>query len=183
MWDLWWTKWHWAGFLRVLRFPLQIYHSTIAPYSSITAPWGVRLLWPSGTLSQPRSSVRGFTSDPAHWLETETESKVSIVSDYRLDDHVTVVQFLAEAENVSSNLCVQTSSEAHPASCPMGTGSPSPGVECGRGVTLITHLHLMPMSRMNRSCTSSTPCRLHGGSRTALLLCSYLAQNMCTKFN
>jgi hypothetical protein len=23
MWDLWWTKWHWAGFLRVLRFPLQ----------------------------------------------------------------------------------------------------------------------------------------------------------------
>jgi hypothetical protein len=27
-----------AGFLRVLRFPLQIYHSTIAPYSSITAP-------------------------------------------------------------------------------------------------------------------------------------------------
>jgi hypothetical protein len=38
MWDLWWTKWHWAGFLRVLRFPLQKYHSTIAPYSSITAP-------------------------------------------------------------------------------------------------------------------------------------------------
>jgi hypothetical protein len=38
MWDLWWTKWHWAGFLRVLRFPLQIYHSIIAPYSSITAP-------------------------------------------------------------------------------------------------------------------------------------------------
>jgi hypothetical protein len=26
------------GFLRVLRLPLQIYHSTIAPYSSITAP-------------------------------------------------------------------------------------------------------------------------------------------------
>jgi hypothetical protein len=25
-------------FSRVLRFPLQIYHSTIAPYSSITAP-------------------------------------------------------------------------------------------------------------------------------------------------
>jgi hypothetical protein len=34
----------------------------------------VRLLWPSSTLSQPRSSDRGFTSDPAHWLETETES-------------------------------------------------------------------------------------------------------------
>jgi hypothetical protein len=62
-------------FLRVLRFPLQIYNSTIAPYSSISAPWGVRLLWPSSTLSQPRSSVRGFTSDPAYWLETERESK------------------------------------------------------------------------------------------------------------
>jgi hypothetical protein len=25
MWDLWWTKWHWAGFLRVLRFsPVNI---------------------------------------------------------------------------------------------------------------------------------------------------------------
>jgi hypothetical protein len=24
MWDLWWTKWHWAGFLRVLRFPLPV---------------------------------------------------------------------------------------------------------------------------------------------------------------
>jgi hypothetical protein len=51
-------------------FPCK-YHSTIAPYSSITAPWGVRSLWPRSTLSQPRSSVRGFTSDPAHWLETE----------------------------------------------------------------------------------------------------------------
>jgi hypothetical protein len=55
--------------------PANIYHSTIAPYSSITAPWGVRLLWPSSTLSHPRSSVRGFTSEPAHWLETEIESK------------------------------------------------------------------------------------------------------------
>jgi hypothetical protein len=24
MWGLWWTKRHWAGFLRVLRFPLPI---------------------------------------------------------------------------------------------------------------------------------------------------------------
>jgi hypothetical protein len=55
-------------------FPCK-YHSTIAPYTSITAPWGVRLLWPSSTLSQPRSSVRGFTSDPAHWLETEIGRK------------------------------------------------------------------------------------------------------------
>jgi murein endopeptidase len=25
--------------------------------------------------TQPRSSVKGFTSDPAHWLETEKERK------------------------------------------------------------------------------------------------------------
>jgi hypothetical protein len=33
---------------------------------------------------------------------------------------------------------VQTSPEAHPASCTMGTGS-FPGVRCGRGVTLTPH--------------------------------------------
>jgi hypothetical protein len=66
-------------FSEYFGFPCR-YHSTIAPYSSITAPWGVRLLWPSSTLSQPRSSVRGFTSDPAHWLETEIESKESKIS-------------------------------------------------------------------------------------------------------
>jgi hypothetical protein len=31
----------------------------------------------------------------------------------------------------------------------------SPGVKCGRGVTLTTHLHLVPRSWMSRSCTSS----------------------------
>jgi hypothetical protein len=25
MWDLWWTKWHWAGFLQVLLFPQPIF--------------------------------------------------------------------------------------------------------------------------------------------------------------
>jgi hypothetical protein len=33
------------------------------------------------------------------------------------------------AKDFSSSLCVQTSSEAHPASYPMGTGSLSPGVK------------------------------------------------------
>jgi hypothetical protein len=32
----------------------------------------------------------------------------------------------AETKDYPSNLCVQTSSEAHPASYPMGTGGPSP---------------------------------------------------------
>jgi hypothetical protein len=63
---------------------------------------------------------------------------------------------------------VQTSSEAHPASCPMDTGGPFPGgVKRGRAVTLTTHLLIVPRSRVRRSYTSSLPCRLHGGSRTA----------------
>jgi hypothetical protein len=33
----------------------------------------------------------------------------------------------AKAKDFSSNLCVQTGSGAHPASCTMGTGGPFPG--------------------------------------------------------
>jgi hypothetical protein len=36
--------------------------------------------------------------------------------------------------------CVQASSEGHPASYPIGTGSPFPGIKGGRGVTTTTHL-------------------------------------------
>jgi hypothetical protein len=42
-------------------------------------------------------------------------------------------------ENISSSLCVQTGSGAHPASCTIGTGGPFPGVKRGRVVTLTTH--------------------------------------------
>jgi hypothetical protein len=41
---------------------------------------------------------------------------------------------------------VQTGPGAHPASCTMGTGS-FPGVESGRGVTLIPHLLLVQSSK------------------------------------
>jgi hypothetical protein len=50
-------------------------------------------------------------------------SSVSIVSDYRLDDQVTGVRPPTEAKDFSCSLCVQTSSEAHPASYPMDTTS------------------------------------------------------------
>jgi hypothetical protein len=43
------------------------------------------------------------------------------VSDNGLDDHAIRVLSPAGAKNFSSNLCVQTGSGAHPASCPMGT--------------------------------------------------------------
>jgi hypothetical protein len=74
----------------------------------------------------------------------------------------------AEAKDFSSNLCVQTGSEAHPASCPMGTGGPFPGAKRGRGVTLTTHPHLLPRSRMSRSYTSSPSSATMACSGTAL---------------
>jgi hypothetical protein len=54
-------------------------------------------------------------------------SSVRIVSGYVLDNQVTELRFPAEARYFSSNLCVQTGSEAHPASCTMGTGGPFAG--------------------------------------------------------
>jgi hypothetical protein len=67
---------------------------------------------------------------------------------------------------------LQTSSGAHPASYPMGTGGPFPGVKRGRGVTLTTHPHLVPTSRITSSYISSPLCRLQGGRGTVLLLMS-----------
>jgi hypothetical protein len=42
-------------------------------------------------------------------------------------------------EDISSSFYVQTGSEAHPASFPMGIGVLSPGIKHGRVVTLTTH--------------------------------------------
>jgi hypothetical protein len=72
-------------------------------------------------------------------------SSVSTEADYTLDDRGSIP---AEENDFSSSLCVQTSSEAHPASYPMSTG-----VKRGRLVRLTTHL--VPRPRMSRSYTSS----------------------------
>jgi hypothetical protein len=98
-------------------------------------------------------------------------SSVSIVFDYGLNDQAIRVRSPAGAKDFSSNLCVQTGSEVHPASCPMGTGGPFPGEKRGRGVTLSTHLHLVPRSGMSRSyisCPPAPPWRVAG------LLCFFL---------
>jgi hypothetical protein len=84
-------------------------------------------------------------------------SSGSIVSDYGLDDRVSIPR---RDKGFSSRLCVQTSSEAHPASNPVGTGGPYPGVNCCWGLTLATRPHLELRTRMSRSCTSSSPWRL-----------------------
>jgi hypothetical protein len=51
----------------------------------------------------------------------ETGSSVSTVSDYGQDDRAIEVRSPAETKDFSSNLCVQTGSGAHPASCTVGT--------------------------------------------------------------
>jgi hypothetical protein len=43
------------------------------------------------------------------------------------------VRSSAGAKDFSSNLCVQTGSGAHPASCPMDTGGPFPGGKSAAG--------------------------------------------------
>jgi hypothetical protein len=48
------------------------------------------------------------------------------------------------------------------------------GVKHGWGMTLTTHLCLVPRSRMSRSYTSSSTCLLNGGSRTAFILYLHL---------
>jgi hypothetical protein len=57
----------------------------------------------------------------------------SIVSGYGLDNQAIEVRYPAEAKDFSSNLCVQTGSGAHPASCTMGTGGPFPGAKARPG--------------------------------------------------
>jgi hypothetical protein len=59
-------------------------------------------------------------------LSVSRVSSGSIVSDYGLDDRAIGVRSPAGAKVLSSNLCVQTGSGAHPASCTMGTGGPFP---------------------------------------------------------
>jgi hypothetical protein len=62
------------------------------------------------------------------------------VSGYGLEEGAIEVRSLAEARDFSSNLCVQTGSGAHPASCTMGIGGVlSPGVKRGQGVTMTTY--------------------------------------------
>jgi hypothetical protein len=97
-------------------------------------------------------------------------SSVSIVSDSGLDDRAIGVRSPAWAKDFSSDLCVQTGSEAHPASCTMSTGGPFPGAKRGRGLSLTTHTHVVPRSRMSRSYTSSPPSASMACNDTACIM-------------
>jgi hypothetical protein len=55
---------------------------------------------------------------------------------------MTGVRSLAE-QRIFPLASVQTSSEAHPSSYTMGTGGPSSGVKCSRGMMPTIHPHLV----------------------------------------
>jgi hypothetical protein len=63
----------------------------------------------------------------ALWRNVSRGSSDSVVSGYGLDDRAIEVRSPAGTEYFSSSLSIQTGSEAHPASCTMGTGGPFPG--------------------------------------------------------
>jgi hypothetical protein len=73
-----------------------------------------------------RAERKGLLNMADCFIQSEPGSSVSTVSGYGLDDRAIEVRSPAEAKGYSS-LSVQTGSEAHPASCTMGTGDPFPG--------------------------------------------------------
>jgi hypothetical protein len=66
------------------------------------------------------------------------------VSDYVLKDRAIGVRSPAGAKDFSSSLCDHTGSGAHPASCAVGTGGPSPGGKAQPGRDADHSPHLVP---------------------------------------
>jgi hypothetical protein len=96
------------------------------------SPWYFRTIeWRHSRLYPVKSFVYAITVRFVLilWNIRIRGSSVSIVSDYGLDDRTIEVRCPVEANNFSYNLCVQTGSGAHPASCTIGTGGHFPGVK------------------------------------------------------
>jgi hypothetical protein len=99
-------------------------------------------------------------------------NSVSIESGYGLDDRAIQVRSPAEAKDFSFSLCVQNTLWGPPSLLSNGYRGPFPGGRAWPGVTLTTHLHLVPRSWMSRSYTSSPPSASMACSGTALLYVS-----------
>jgi hypothetical protein len=91
------------------------------------------------------------------------------VSVYGLDDRVIEVRSPAGAMDFSSFLVSRPALGPTQPPVQWVPGVLSPGVKSGRGVTLTTHPHQVPRSRMSRSYTSSPPSASMACSGTALL--------------
>jgi hypothetical protein len=77
-------------------------------------------------LKQVYTDFKNTFLENLHTFRSRSNS-VSIVSDYGLDDRAIEFDPRQGRKDFYSNLCFQTGSEAHPASCAMGTGVLSPG--------------------------------------------------------
>jgi hypothetical protein len=75
------------------------------------------------------SNISAFNAQMNYELQPLTP--LPSFPNYSMDDRGSIT---GTRKFLSSSLCVQTSSKAHPASYPMGAG-----VKRGRGVTLTTH--------------------------------------------
>jgi hypothetical protein len=75
-------------------------------------------------------------------------SSGTIVSGHGLEDRATRFDPQQRREDFSSNLCVQTGSGAHLASCPMGTVGPFPGGKAWPGRDA-DHSHLSSAEVVN----------------------------------
>jgi hypothetical protein len=86
--------------------------------------------------------LSGQTFLEMYWKTTRSwDSSDNTVSDCR---HPPGIRSTAEADNISSSLCVQIGSETHPASYPIGTGVLFPGDKERRRRDADHHPHLVP---------------------------------------
>jgi hypothetical protein len=85
-----------------------------------------------------------------------------VVSGYGLDDRV--IEVRSPAEEKGCPLTSVSRPALGPTQAPVQSvpGVLCPGLKRGRGVTLTTHPHLVPRSRISRGYTSSPPKRLRG---------------------
>jgi hypothetical protein len=98
----------------------------------------------------------------------EPGSSVSMVSGYGLDGQAIEVRSPAEAKGFSSSLCFQTGCGAHQSLVQWVLWVLFQWLKRSRGVTLTTHPHLAPRSRMSGSYTSSPHKRFLACSEAAL---------------
>jgi hypothetical protein len=86
-------------------------------------------------------------------------------------------------EDFSSSLCIQTSPEAHPASCPVGTAGPFPGGKARPARDSDHSPHLVSISLMSGSHASSLPCTSMACSGRGFPFCIHLADQEVPAFN
>jgi hypothetical protein len=137
-------------------------------------------LWPAVFISVPQYAIVFESRFKWHTCTSfrNRGSSVSIVSDYGLDDWAIGVRSPAEAKDFP--LTSVSRPALRPAQPPVQwvPGILSPGVKRGRGVTLTTHHHLVPRSRMSRSYISSPPSATMACSGTALLCTSFTPNDL-----